>query len=97
METHIENAETFCTDTQEQPQKQNAAFEKKEKTFPKLPKLTEKDKRRLVKHAMAASLSVTALSAFVPVPYAKKIHTAAGLIFLGLCAVHTLQNTPKKK
>lgn len=62
-----------------------------------LPKLSAKDKRRLVKHGMIASLAVTALSGFLPVPYGKKIHTAAGLTFLGLCALHTYQNTPKKK
>lgn len=61
------------------------------------PKFSEKEKRQLVKHGMVASLAITTLSGFLPMKYSKKIHTIAGLSFLGLCAMHTIQNTPKKK
>ncbi len=61
------------------------------------PKFSEKEKRQLVKHGMVASLAITALSGFLPIKYSRKVHTVAGLSFLGLCAMHTIQNTPKKK
>lgn len=95
METPIENTESF-TSSKEDAQNENKPLKKASPAF-SLPKLSAKDKRSLVKHGMVASLTATALSAFLPVPYAKKVHTVAGLTFLGLCAVHTLQNTPKKK
>lgn len=87
QETAAENKDTACSQKEKSTAK--CAFN--------LPKLSAKDKRKLVKHGMAASLAATALSGFLPVPYGKKIHTAAGLVFLGLCALHTYQNTPKKK
>lgn len=88
---------TGCENTSESTCSCSSAEKSTAKCAFNLPKLNSKDKRRLVKHGMIASLAVTALSGFLPVPYGKKVHTAAGLTFLGLCALHTYQNTPKKK
>lgn len=95
MEINTENTEEVT------PVANENSTENKETTSHKcafhFPKFSEKEKRQLVKHGMVASLAITALSSFLPIKYYKPIHTVAGLSFLGLCAVHTIQNTPKKK
>lgn len=102
----MENTEnSIAENTAEQTENTPKKFEKiKEKVKDKvngqvqsLSKLSKADKRRLVKKGMIASLALTAVSGFVHTKHSKAIHLVSALSFLGLSAVHSLQNSPKKK